>query len=217
MQRVMSMLISFQKQFIFIHVYKVAGTSVKNALFEYSSYAEKNLYHKTRRKLHDLGIITNYKYSTFRYHATALQIKSRLPMDIWNTFFKFAFVRNPWDWWVSQYHHQLRDEREAYYNIVNNMSFNEYLNWRLSKEGAGSDQKRFVVDENGKLIVDFLGRYETLDRDFNLICRHLGINKKLGRFNAGSHRNYREYYNEELRQLVETRCRPDIEFLGYKF
>ena len=111
------MLISHEHKFIFVHVYKVAGTSITKAL---ECFAHKpNLILAFLRRL---GINqSSHEYSKLHTHSTAIEIKNNIPEQIFNTFFKFAFVRNPWDWQVSLYHYMLQNTAHRQHKLIKSM------------------------------------------------------------------------------------------------
>jgi hypothetical protein len=144
-------------------------------------------------------------------------IRRALPYEF-GSYFTFAFVRNPWDWHVS------------YYTYVANLRVPEN-DWHVQVQAAGSfakyareiaprhnlQQKAFVVDENGRCIVDYVGRYETLDRDFRHICHHLSIPAVLPHTNQSRRGGYREYYDTATRQALEPTVKADCEYFDYAF
>jgi len=151
-------------------------------------------------------------------------------------FFKFSFVRNPWDRILSEY---------RYRNYFHHRSFRDFVLNKLPQPGW-DDQYRHVMpqydmlhDREGNLLVDFIGRFETLQADFDTVCERLGIsdsslphrNKsdKKSRDLRRKVRNYlfmngenqlqsmAEFYDEETRQAVADYYRKDIETFGYEF
>lgn len=203
------MIISHSKHFIFIHVYKVAGTSVKNALRPYADIMYRRV--TLRRLLYVLGLT-----GPVPEHATARQLAAQLPDEVWKNYFKFAFVRNPWDWQVSLYHYIASHPFHPEHTIVKRLgSLRAYLEWRLDK--GVELQKDFVTDDNGKLIVDFVGKYETLVEDFRHICNRLNIEVDLPHKNPSDHAAYQHYYDDYTKQLIEQAYREDIEMFNYHF
>ncbi len=210
------MLISYSHQFLFIHVYKVAGTSIRRALAPFAHRPEQKLVNRMLRKLgRDSGLPLS-RYRVFPPHAKARELQARLPADVFTDFFKFAFVRNPWDWQVSLYHYMLQKDTHGQNPLVEAFeSFDAYVEWRVSEDLWL--QKEFVTDERGRLLVDFVGRFERLEGDFGRVCRKLGIETELPYVNPSSHRDYRTYYSAHSRRLIEEHFAEDIELFEYEF
>ena len=80
-------------------------------------------------------------------------------------------------------------------------------------------QYDYLIDLDGNVIVDFIGRYEQLEDDFNEACRRIGIRppKLPHKRRARDRLDYREYYTEETAELIAQRFKKDIEMLGYSF
>lgn len=217
------MLISYSHQFIFFHVTKAAGTSVKAVLEPYAQQPEK---FKINRPPRMLGEQINPLYEMWAsslWHAKARDMQKELSEEVYNNFYKFSFVRNPWDWQVSYYHFILKEKDHVRHELVKSLDgFEEYLEWVISTKnpfpkGATKLQKDLITDLEGKIIVDFVGRYETLEADFDLVCQRLNIKASLPCLNKSKHRDYREYYNNRTRKLVEKHFQDDIALFGYTF
>ncbi|MBF0240767.1 MAG: sulfotransferase family 2 domain-containing protein, partial [SAR324 cluster bacterium] len=180
------MLISYTHKFIFFHVAKVAGLSIKDALKDYAQEPEK---FKVRRPAKIINGKPNPFYEmwdSFMTHVKAGDAQKELPAEIFNQFYKFAFVRNPWDWQVSMYHFIMKETNHINHELVKSMSgFGDYLKWIVSTpknpyaKGATTLQNDMLIDQDGKIIVDFVGRYESLTQDFQKICQRLQINATL--------------------------------------
>ena len=81
-------------------------------------------------------------------HVFAKDLRKRIPKHIWNNYYKFTFVRNPWDWQVSIYHYIISQKSNHHHKLVKGMSgFDEYIRWRVFEDKHL--QKEFVVDEQG--------------------------------------------------------------------
>jgi hypothetical protein len=66
--------------------------------------------------------------------------------------------------------------------------------------------------------IDFIGKIENLQNDFNTICDNIGIPRKpLTQRNKSKHDHYSKYYDKETRDIVASRFAEDIEMFGYKF
>lgn len=118
-----------------------------------------------------------------------------------------------------------------YRRISRKCDFKSYLFHELpnlKKFDAYSDafrhvlpQHQFIMDANGKRLVDFIGRFERLESDFAVICSHLNIaseSNKLPHFNKSRRRgHYSEYYDSESSNFVAYLYRKDIELFGYEY
>lgn len=219
------MLISYTHEFIFFHVAKVAGLSIKGALEGYAQEPEKFRLKRPPKILDGKPNPVYEMWEAFMMHVTARDAKKELPEEIYNDFYKFAFVRNPWDWQVSMYHFILKEKTHVSHKLVGSMAgFDEYLEWVIEKparnaypKGAGKFQKDMLIDEEGKIIVDFIGRYENLAQDFQHVCRVINIDASLPSINKTVHKDYRSYYNEKTRKIVAEHFKEDIELFGYTF
>jgi hypothetical protein len=218
------MLISHSHRFIFIHVAKVAGVSIRSAL---EPYCEEPQHFKIARPQPTLPDgTTNPTYEMWKsalWHAKARDVKKQLSSNTFANFYKFAFVRNPWDWQVSMYHFILKRKDHIHHHKVSAMrSFDEYLEWVIATrnpypKNATKHQKDMLYDRNDELLVDFVGHYESLTQDFNKVCNQIGIQATLPSFNHSKHENYTHYYNKSSIKRVAEYFQTDIERFGYTF
>lgn len=219
------MLISLKNNFVFIHNYKVAGTSVYYALRPYSvADAPKKIeYIKLMEalgpKLCDLVNKVNLKIKfidSFEPHVSALKVKKALGEEIYNKMFSFGFVRNPYDWQVSLYHYGKKQRKHHQYELMNSFSsFKEYIRWRVKCEVRL--QKDFFCDLEGNKIVKYIGRFEDINSHIRNICDHIGIDVVVGHYNTTNHKTYDDYYDNETRGLVREVFKEDFEIFGYEY
>ena len=203
------MLISYRHRFIFIHVWRTGGMSVTQALRPFTEWPEESISTKAKQAL---GFLP--RSNAFPAHAGIRDLHRELTADSLNSFFKFAIVRNPWDWQVSLYSYIRQNARHRQHDLVCGMdSFEEYLHWRTAHHCQS--QSDFITDPDGRLLVDFVGRYENLERDFAVICSHLGVRTTLPKINGSSHPHYSACYNERCFDLVAEGFQQDINLLGY--
>jgi len=134
------------------------------------------------------------------------------------SYFKFGFVRNPWDRVVSLY------ERREALELRAQMTFDQFADWiqYSSSTCIHSSPHRYqldwFVDPNGKMLADFIGRFERLQEDWAFVAKKLGLSKTLPHTRANPRpRHYSEYYTPRTRRLIEEKFKVDIETFGYQF
>ena len=216
------MLISESHNFIFIHIYKNAGTSIKAALKPFAT----SIFHERLNGIARYPVLGNLASLLMRFdrfnptpypsHVSARQIISELGGDTYRSYFSFTFVRNPWDWQVSLYTYMLKNGDHHQHELVKNLgSFGEYIRWRCAEEVRY--QRDFIYSDQGDLLVDFVGRFEQIEQDFQSICSRIGIDVVLPKMNISRTTSYREYYDKETVDLVSKVFEPDINAFGYRF
>lgn len=150
----------------------------------------------------------------------ALPQKRRLERgrEQFNSYFKFGFVRNPWDRVVSLY------ERKEALELRKEMSFEQFVGWiqYSSATCLHSSPHRYqldwFVDPNGKVLADFIGRFERLAEDWAFVAHRLGVSEVLPHTRANPRaRHYTEYYNDRTRRVIAEKFKIDIETFGYQF
>ena len=208
------MLISEKYKFIFVHIYKNAGTSITHALIPFATSQWQWIAHEALKKA---GIPSPFfEPHPFHKHITAPEIIEHLGLEIFDSYFSFAIVRNPWDWQVSLYKYMLKEKTHHQHGFVKELgSFEEYIKWRCSNEVRF--QKDYIYSQDDKLLVNFVGKYENLDKDFNQICTRIGISAALPKLNVSNTRPYQDYYTEETEELVRQAFEPDITTFAYSF
>jgi len=208
------MIYSKDPGFCFVHVYKVAGQSVKLALRRQQLHLVPGPLRTPAAKVVELPFA--YAFRPLDAHATAHEIRQWLGPDEWNRIFTFTFVRNPWDWQVSLYHFIQNNKLNYQCELVSSMTFDEYIRWRVVEDKHL--QSSFVVDKQGNQIVDFIGRFENISDDFRFICQRIGWDHlELPHENVSKHAGYRSYYTDETAALVAEHFAEDIARFGYSF
>ncbi len=167
------MIISFDKSFLFVHVPKTAGTSIRHVLTHYAHRPEKLW---TNRLLNAVGIPINYclgsyPHYRFRIHDPICRAIQVYPRDVIEPLFKFAFVRNPWDLLVSYRNFIRGNPAHKRHRRIVKLTFAEYLQFAIAK-GVGR-QLPLLTDAQGNLQLDYVGRFETLQQDFLWIAQRL--------------------------------------------
>lgn len=127
--------------------------------------------------------------------------------DCWDKYLKFTIIRNPWDWIASLYFSHNRGGEISWEDYVRNPFLYDH-------EQSSMSQCEIIGEE-----MDFILRYETLNKDFISLSRKLGVKTNLPHVEIGSstHQHYFETYNDELTEIVAETFKDDIKKFGYKF
>lgn len=210
------MFISYLDEMVFFHNPKTAGSSISYAVFN-------------NRKMHypDVHFEDDYVYPhiiNYGRHICPKDFKTKmtdaLSQKISDEFFKIAFIRNPWDRVVSQYH--WNKKYVPYGDPFHQRSFNEwvkilYLNFKEGVCDFNIFPQHTWTHLESKQYVDFIGRYESLASDFSKVAKILNIPSSLDNINASDHRPYQSYYDEETSGMVAGIFTEDIDLFGYIF
>ena len=200
-------MISLSHKYIFIHIPKCCGSSIENIL------ADDSCIFRSMTFPHNF----NFKYPL--NHCTLMDIKrSKVLYPNFDKFYSFTFVRNPFDRLVSEYFYLIGGNR-ALKDRKHNKDIKRELINLSNKESTGIQgchcisQHKFINND-----IDFIGRFENLQNDFDIVCDKVGIpRQQLPHVNKSEHKHYTEYYDDETRQIVAERYAKDIELFGYKF
>jgi hypothetical protein len=202
------MLLSIEKNFIFIHIPKTAGTSVTRALGPWSLKPQRTQW---RRLLSHLPVRETPPNVFLRQHDKASWVKNKLPAEIYDSAYKFAVVRNPFELAVSTYYFRRKRARAQ--------DFKTFLRYLERKNRfVRVDQTSWISDRHGNLIIDEILRFETLAEQFNALVERLGLpcEVKLPRANANAPYDYRAVYDDEAKSIVRRLYFRDFERFGYE-
>jgi hypothetical protein len=232
------MIVSHEHKFIFLKTKKTAGTAIEAALSElcgpddvitpYREESERErqgrppqnyrIEHplKPKRSLLRRILMRPERYYHpsvgFYEHMPAWRARAYLGEDIWRSYFKFAFDRNPWDRQVSWYLYKTKSKRAR-------PSFGRFM--RDRRRAYVDNYQLYTID--GEVAVDFVGRYESLDKDLAKALELAGVARGLSvpRTNVTPNRDreidYRAFYTPHTQGLVADWYANEIALLGYEF
>ena len=164
----------------------------------------------------------------FFQHDSAADVKRKVSLEIWNSYYKFSIVRNPWDRVVSLFSWEARNKpalrpvRKLHHKL--GVPFDEFTETaRLFRSFVAGDwstnDRIYLLDD--QLCVDYVIRYEALSEGLDEVCRRVGVpSVELPRLKVGLRkqgRSYTEYYDDASRETVAGRHHRDIELFGYSF
>lgn len=191
---------------IFVHIPKNAGNSITYSLKKHDRNSDKN---------------------HFPMHEEARFIKDQF--SNYGSFFSFAFVRNPWDRMLSRYaflvQYKLANTEDG--EVLKQKGFNQWIMDQDDYIIVGGRKVPFfkpqydwISDEKGDVIVNFVGRFESLAAHLSFVsdkltCPHLFRDLPLR--HKTNHKYYRQEYSDEAKKIVETVFEKDIDNFGYTF
>ena len=212
------MIVSHRHKFVFFAVPRTGTHAIRAALRPFlgpDDWEQEGLMERVRSPLPTLARIRHG-------HIALRRARPHLPEAVWRSYFKFAVVRNPWDRFVSSCA-MLNTQNAGYAgneavwmkrtlaNLRGGVNHGDFRMLMLLRTQTG-----LLVDEDGRLGVDFLGRYENLQDSFAAICRRIGLpEQRLPTLNATARSAHDTCYDDELRRLVTDFYRRDFALLGY--
>jgi hypothetical protein len=229
------MILSHKYKFIFIKTAKTAGTSIEVFLSKHCGPQDivtpivpcveghqprnyEGLINPVPEVLERPGKFfsalrhTMTSRTKFYNHMPAREVKQRVPVDVWNSYFKFCVERNPWDKVLSHYH--MHAARQG-----GSLSFDEYL----ARGRFPINYFRYTNRLGRKIIVDRILRYENLITELGEVFSQLKISFEgtLGVQAKSEYRNdrrpYQQVFNDDQRRFVEEAFAKEIELHGYRF
>lgn len=188
-------------KFYFCHIQKTGGTSIKKALLPYAN--PDQLYFDGEKVTDGIG---------FAPHIPMSEYLSAQFAD----YFKFAFVRNPWQRHASLFKFlQSRDLPEA-----RGVDFKGYIErvCRNQLHTYSKNQIDYVRTKKGIWLVDFIGRFETLQESFDHVCGKCGLPQiELPHFKDQGPYDYKIMYTNALKRMIADHHKEDIKEFGYVF
>lgn len=221
---------------IFVHIPKAAGRSVEMFFINHLKMDRNN--EEDRQSLLLIDNDDPAKGTEKLSHLSAQEYVQcgHISAQEFEEFYKFSFVRNPWSRLVSEY---------RYRNYIHHKSFKDFVMNKLPAPGR-DDKYRHVMsqtdmlyNDSGELLVNFVGKFEYLQRDFDRLCQHWGFeDTRLSHVNSSDkksrelrrktrnflYRNkeselkkYVDFYDDETREYVAELYRNDINNFKYQF
>lgn len=181
--------INHQKKVIFLHIPKCAGKTVEHLLFGRNAEPRS------------------------ADHRLPYQYIEEFGEEVWNEYFKCAFVRNPFDKLVSSYLY-----RKARWKNIGKNDFRHYVHWKMGSPQDYIEQTEWTIS-NGKPI-DFIGRVENFTPHMNVLLQKLNYHvvDDMPKLNQGSAKpHYSTYYDNETIELVSKMFKNDLQEFGYQF
>ena len=208
---------------IHVHIPKTGGNSITAAL--YSAWSRRSRAERIARRVRMAGR-RPAAIHRFHKHAKARDIHATVGEHAWRGRLSFAVVRNPWDLMVSSYHWWLKQaERGTSFRLKSRevAAFGSFP--RFMESSYGRDQineqvgtlRDWLCDNDGRILVDVVCRFERLEHEWHSIADMLGVQATLPHLNRGNRGAYQQYYDSSSKQIVAERFAWSIDHFGYRF
>ena len=207
------MIVSHAKQFIFFAVPKTGTHAIRELLSPHKGPEDWEQHILFGQQQSPIAEIAKIQHG----HISVRQIVPHFDQASWRRYFKFAIVRNPFDRFISIC---------FFLNRKNSKFAESPLQWMKSAITVPRFRARVLVqpqylqlvDVQGDIAMDYVGRYEKLQDSVDEICQILQIEStQLQKRNASEHKQYREYYDEELKSMVQSFYQQDLTQFNYSY
>lgn len=224
------MIVNHKYKFIFLKTRKTASTSIEIALSQFCNngdiitpldpedtpirqklgFKKAQNYHFPLRfydKFDWLRTIRRARRQQFINHSNALFVQARIDKEIWESYFKFCFERNPFDKAISRYYWSTKEPRPAISDYLQSARVDLLSNWDI-----------YTINDH--IAVDFVGHYEHLADDLATVQQKLKIPEKIrlpeakGHYRL-NHEHYSTVLNTQDRARIEQICAKEIVALDY--
>lgn len=205
------MIVSHQHKFVFVAIPKTATHAVRAVLrpqLGRFDWEQCGLFEERSFPIDGLAQIRHG-------HISCRQLRPFLLPALWQQYVKFCFVRNPYSRFISLCTFLSRDSEQMQHDPIGRMK-------QLIQDPAfrqrilARPQAEFVCDEHGGLLVDVIGRFETIQRDLDRIIDSLALHKQpLPQRNVSPYRFPLERLDDELVELIQTYYQVDFKLFNY--
>lgn len=207
------MIISERHKFIFVAIPKTGTHSVRRALRPHLGDQDLEQVRLFEEKSFPVPALARLGHG----HITLGQLRPFVDPAKFDSLFKFAFVRNPFDRFVSYCAFITREQRAfdkdpkaVMRQFASTAATNRHILFQ--------PQHIFVTGAGGELLTDYVGRVEQMQQCYDEICDRIGIETtELEKANVSQRGDYRQYYDAELIDSVARVYSRDLELFGYEF
>jgi len=217
-------IVSHKHKFIFIHGHRTGGRSVTAALTKYCGPDDV---------ITPVEGVPARNAAAFERHDSAVKIRRFVGEEVWQTYFKFTFERNPWDKILSHYWDYVGRNTKRFYKTTYKKLFGRPLpfrTWfavrvwegRLARFGhVRFPRHSHHYTDNGRPIIDFIGRFECREEHLDILASRLGLpidtSVWIGSRTRKDRGAYTSHFDAKMNRIVESVFREDLKLLGYAF
>lgn len=207
--------VSHEKKSIFVHIPKCAGSSIESVLGMHGDIDYIGLKPYLNQELNKDTL-----FGKGARHYTVMQLKDFLSGYVFDTYFKFSIVRNPWDRFVSHvaWSKGIWDER----NVLTKSDVDIALEnlKRTNDENLNNHlqhQWKYLCDDSGNILCDYVGKFENLAHDWSIVSKKLGVESTLPKRMVSHREHYSKYLDDEQADFLANFYKQDITLFEYEF
>lgn len=213
-----SYILNREKKVIYLINAKVASSSIKASILQLDN--------------------PEYNDDYNRVHVEALKSTKYISKKVnfiknYQKYFRFTFVRNPYERLVSCYENKYHTDKKSVGKTLQQFHFDDYPFGFLKKDKGFSNfiiriclipdkfadehfrsQCYSLYTKEGKCVVDYIGHFEHIKKDYDAICKKYGFNS-LPHYNRATKGKWQDYYNPVTAWLVYRRFKEDFAKFGY--
>ena len=214
----MSLVISDKYQYIFFHLPKNAGVSISSFLIKQEKFLiiKKYINYITPYilgKKNNFYISKNLRFYKFNSHITCYDFYKIFEKDLFNNYYKFAVVRNPFDRAVSRYEYSKKINKK-----FKSFKFEDFLKFDLKNNLPILKQYEFCTNDKKNLAVNKIIKFEELNKELKEISYKLFQKEhSIKHLNKTPRNNYREYFNFKTINLLKEKLNHDLIYFDYSF
>ena len=167
----------------------------------------------TQRLNEEPGAGDNRYYS----HITADDYKILVGEKIFNKFFKFSVIRNPYDRVYSSFKRNSTIDDVTFYDFEKWLMYLTSMDWK--KKGVRGVLGSHYDWLGNPPLVDYIIRYEDFEKGWKHVCAKLGIKNTISKVNIGEYnlRGYKKYHTKKTIEIVQHYFKKDLEEFKYDF
>lgn len=167
--------------------------------------------------------IVNFFEKTKNHNKIKIDIKylNKKKENI-NDYFKFTVIRNPWDRMVSFYHYHkekiLKNNNPTeIWKYLKDLTFKKFLKSTKFQKWALVNNITDFITYNKKTHIDYYINFENFENDFKVVKQISGMENKLLEWNKSTHKEYKHYYNDKSKKIIDFLFKKEIKFFNFKF
>ena len=171
------MILNHKYKFIFIKSFKTAGTSLEIALSKFCGNQDiiTPIVKEDEKLRSKLNFTPPQNYEGMREHMSATEIKNKIGTELFNDFFKFVVIRNPYEQVISAYywHNESKKKEKKFFLFKKKpISFDKFFKRKIHHIFKDEINR---YSENGKVLINQFVKYENFKDDLTKVSETLKL------------------------------------------